>query len=344
VASEIRVVLSPAERVSLAQARRVNPAAQEALLRGRYRVAQGKQISENLNTALASFQEAVRLEPDSAEGHAEIGKTYGLMGNYGLMPQAEAFRRSRDAAQRALALDEGNAEAHKAMMFWHLTWQHDWAAAERDITRALELGPNDPEAHSFLGEWLTTMGRFDEAIARQRHAHGLAPLDVRWLGALGNSCYFARRYDEARQAYMSALDIEPNSQRVLRSLADMCLQQQRYDEAWQWQLKANQANPAMSDQVRRSLAEAWRTGGWSAVLRENLARLQSQDISLAEKAGAKARIYLRLGQNEPAFAELEIVYREHGSWLFWLNHPVFDPIREDRRFKDLLRRLNLPEK
>jgi TolB-like protein len=342
VASEIQVALSPAERASLSVARPVAPAVQEALLKGRYHAAQMLRDPENGQRALASFEEAVRLDPTSAEANAELGKIYGTLGNWGLMPQAEAFQESRDAALRALELDDGIAEAHKAICYWHFTWQHDWPLAEREMKRALELAPNDPEAHYFYAEWLSVMGRLDEAIVWQRRGHDLAPLDVRWLWSLGRFNYWARRYDDARRAYMAALDIEPNLSSVMTDLSDMCLTQKLYDEAWQWQAKANQATPGMTDEDRRRFTEAWRSGGWPAVFRENLAWLERSKISAAEKAGAKAWNYLRLGEKDLAFVELETVYREHGSWMWWLGHPVFDSVRTDPRFQDLRRRVNLP--
>lgn len=343
VADEMRVAMSPAERSTLSQAKMVIPAVQEALLKGRYHLNQIWRNREEVRQALASFEEAARLDPRNAQAQAGIAESYGLMGNWGLLPQAEAFPKSRDAALRALDIDESSAEAHRALIFWHFTWQHDWPLAEREIKRALELAPNDTRTLNYYSEWLNVMGRNDEAITAAKRAHELAPLDLALFIQLGRIYYFARRYDDASRVCKAILDMDENWPEALGMLSLISLARKQYDEAWYWRGKVIGANRSFSDDDRRRFAEAWRAGGWPAEWREELGWFdRSTFISLAVKSGAKGWIYAQLGEPDKAFAELEVAFREHSSWLFQLGDPRWDPIRRDPRFQDLRRRLNLP--
>lgn len=342
VAGEIQVVLSPAERASLSQVHRIDPAVQDALLKGRYFYSQTAVDPENLWKALAEFEEAARLDPRNADAQAGIAKTYGTLGNWGLMPQAEAFLSSRDAALRALELDDSSPEAHKAICWWHFTWQHDWALAEREMKRAMELDPNDAEARMYYAQWLSVMGRHGEAILYAKRSHELAPLDLQNYMMYGTIYYWARDYDNATRVYREMVDLDKNAQTALEGLKETCLAAKKYDEAWQWTVKADRINPDMNDDDRRRLGEAYRAGGWPAVWKATLARLDRSKLSLAERAAAKGWTYAALGEKDKAFAELEVVYKEHGGAMFWLHDPVWDPIRNDPRFQDLRRRVNLP--
>jgi serine/threonine protein kinase/tetratricopeptide (TPR) repeat protein len=344
VAGEINVALSPGERASLSDATPIAPAVQEALLKGKYFTSLITRDAENLRKALASYEEAARLDPRNAAAHAGLAMTYGALGNWGLMPQAEAALESRDSALRALAIDEGSAEAHKAICFWHFTWQHDWPLAEREMKRALELAPNDAQAHYFYALWFFVMGRFDETVAWATRAHQLAPLHLNYYQWLGDFLVAARRHDEASKAYLGILELDASNPLALRGLSQNSLTQEKYEEAWQWRVKADRATPGVTEKDLREIAEVWRVGGWPAVWREDLKDLDRSSTSLADKSGAKAAIYSLLGEADRAFAELEVAYREHSSYMWGLNDPPFDPIRRDPRFKDLLRRLNLPEK
>jgi len=343
VAGEIRVALSPAEQVGLSDARPVDPKVQEALLKGRYFNSLVTRDTENLRKALALFEEAARLDPRSAEAYAEIGKSYGLLGNWGVMPQAEAFAKSRDAALKALELDDESAEAHKAICFWHFTWQHDWPLAEREMKRALELAPNDAQANSFYANWLATMGRYDDAFRFGERARELAPLNIPTHIMLGHFYRWGRRYNDSDRVFKAILDLDPNASIAFTAISDNCIIQKKFDEAWQWRVKADRVAPGATDEYRRRIADAYRQGGWPAVWRLDIDGIEQSPLSLAEKSGGKSQIYTFLGEKDRAFAELEVAFREHSEWMWGLNDPIFDSIRSDPRFKDLRRRVNLPE-
>jgi len=345
IAGEIRVALTPEERDTLSRAHPVIPAAQEALLRGRSYFNLSSKDPENLRRALACFQDAARLDPEYAEARAWVAKTYGKLGNWGLMPQAEAFQQSRDNALQALALDDRSAEAHKAIVWWHFTWQHDWPSAEREIQRALALDPNDDEALGYSAEWCSLMGRHDEAIRAAQRARELAPTHMGRFSAVGMLQYFAHRFDDATATFQAVLKREPGNLDAL-----IYLWQIRYltgahaglFESWR---EVDRADPAMTDADRSAIERAYQTGGWPAVFRGRIAWLSRRPatMSVANASGWIALCHVLLGEYDKAFAQLEVCFREHSSWMFQLQEPMWDPIRRDPRFKDLRRRLNLPE-
>jgi eukaryotic-like serine/threonine-protein kinase len=340
IARAVGVALTPQESRRLARAESVSPEAYQLVMKGRYHQAKG---ALGLRSALEAFEEAARIAPEYAAAHAGIGETYGLLGNYGLMEQATAQTRARDAALRAIELDPESADAHRALSFWHYTWNHDWVLAERQITRALELDPNDVVAHSYHASWLSLMGRHDEAIRAARHARDLAPLDIRQQVWLGRIYHFARRLREAEQAFADALAFDPDWAEAYGYASLNYLAQGKYDEAVQMQVMALRV--VRLDDVAENLANAYRSGGYRAYVREQLPFQgrypEGMTASLAHVSGWTAMFHAQLGERDEAFAQLEITYREHGSWLWQLHDPVWDPIRDDPRFADLLRRLNL---
>lgn len=342
VAGEIQLELSPAELASLSQVRSVSPEIQDALWKGRSYRSQKWRNPASLFNALAAFQEAAKLDPKNAEALAGVAESYALLGNYGMLPQAEAFPKSQDAALRALELDERSAEAHRALIFWHYTWHHDWPLAEREIKRSLDFAPNDTQALSIYADWLMLMGRSDEAVSVAKRVHELAPLDLELALSFGRIYYYARRYDEAVRVFKTILDLDEKHATAAMQLSLIYLAMKRYDEAWRWRLKVISSFPGFSEDDRQRFVEAWRVGGWPVEWREELAWWNRSGAPLDFKSGMKAFLYSLLGEKDQAFSELEVAFREHSPWLFQLSDPGFDALRSDPRFKNLRHRLNLP--
>jgi TolB-like protein/DNA-binding winged helix-turn-helix (wHTH) protein len=208
IAREIKLEITPPEYA--ARARRPQPSAeaQDVYLQARYEW--NKRTTEGLHRALELFQQTIDLDPTYAAAWAGLADTeYILVANQnGGTP--DGLVRAKAAAQRALALDDGLAEAHASLGILNWSYDRNWLAAEREYKRAIELNPNYATAHQFYGLGLSGVGRFEEAIAEERRAVDLDPLSQVLIDNLGRALYYARRYDEAISVERSAIATEPS--------------------------------------------------------------------------------------------------------------------------------------
>ena len=206
VAHEIQVTLTPRERNLLAAPRTVNPAAQDLYFRGRYVL--GQATEETNEKATRYFQQSIEKNPGYAEPYSALAIVYSIW-----MPGANSPRdrmpKAREFALKALSLDNGVPDAHFALGTVALLYDWDWATAENEFQRELELNPNHVLAHGWRARALVTRGKTEEAVAEAKHSLNLSPVAVDW----DNSVWIlilARRYDLARKLAQKEVDLEPN--------------------------------------------------------------------------------------------------------------------------------------
>jgi serine/threonine protein kinase/tetratricopeptide (TPR) repeat protein len=206
IAGEIQVKLTPQEQACLSPAQAVNPEAQEAYLRGMYWRQKGDD-----RKSFQYLQEAVGKDPSYAAGWAALSETYGMMSDSGLMSAKEGHSKERAAATRALELDDTSADAHAALgaLLQYTDW--NWAEAERELRRAIELNPNLAIAHAPLGENLAARGRFEEALGEFRRALQLAPFDIIENAGMTEGLLWARRYDQAIEQGRKGNELFPHA-------------------------------------------------------------------------------------------------------------------------------------
>lgn len=334
IARQVRIRLTSSEQQRLRQHRSVNSDAYDAYLKGRY--AQTQQSPDALKEGLVAFRQAIALDPTYAPAYAGLADDYSLLANYEVLSPREAFPQAEAAARKALELDPMSPEAHTALAYPenHYTWE--WAAAEKEYKTAIALSPSYSTAHLRYAEYLSAVGRHEEAIAEMRRTQALDPLSLVVMSNVGRFLYHARRYDEAIPVLKRTLELDPRRVYARVHLA-MC-----YDE---------KGMPEAREEWERVQAES---GGapWSGYARlcartGHASQAQKMALALKREAGDSSwfflgGVYAALGDKDQAFECLEKAYQTHDFFLAFLKvHPYMDPLRSDSRYVDLLRRLGL---
>lgn len=342
IVDQIQVKLTPDERARLTIPRPVNPEAHEAYLRGRY--FWGKQTCDGLNKALSYFNESVERDASFAPPQVGMAESYYKQALYDCAPAPQVIPKAKQAALKALALDEGSGEAHAALgaiLFFH---EWNWVAAEREFKRALDLSPNYPTAHAWYATLLLVLGREKEASTQLTLAHQLDPISLHTNSLLEYLLYVSRQYDKAVDLGAKTLEMYPDAPAgVHMNLA----------EAYE---KAGKSDQAMSEYMTGERLQGTDTETLAAFRR---AYEQSGIAGYHEQAFSTARAhlkpgdslcdiypgdYLRMGDKQHAFQCLGELYQEHSNAIAWLTvDPVWDSVRSDARFQQLLRKVGFPQ-
>jgi TolB-like protein/Tfp pilus assembly protein PilF len=340
VADRIQLALAPDARRVRAGVRPLNPQAHEAALMGRYFLE--RRTAADIRKARESFDRAVRLDPAYALAYVGLADAHILSVTYADAPAKEAMASARQSILKALELDADLAEAHA----WHgvILAEHDWdwAGAEREFRRAVELDPNFAYAHKLYGEYLSYVGRFDQAIAEARLAQQLDPLSIVTNSLVGFVLYRARRYDEAVTVLDRAIEMDPNHPMPYLPKGLAYSMKGMPGEALAALREGHALTPGSSEmvaQIAYAAARGGRRDEARALLQELQERARRQHVSPFFLAVA----HIGLGESTAAIERLERAYAER-DWLVCVlkTDPIFDPLRGDPRFQDLLRRINFP--
>lgn len=340
IADSLAVELLPAQQARLASVRPINPEAHEAYLRGRYYWNKGTE--EGLKKAIGYFNQAIEKDPAYAPAYAGLAESYALFGDFEILPPKEAYPRAEAAATKALELDDTLAEAHTALGLVRLEYDRDWAAAEREFKRAIELNPSYPTAHQFYSWYLGAVLRPDECIAEGRRALELDPLSVFRNADLGITLYLVGQYDRAIEQSQKALELDPNLDYAHWTLGLAYVQKAMYEEAIAHLEKAVTFS-GDSPRYVASLGYAYAVAGRRREARKVLDKLKDLSKQRYVSPYFIATVYAGLGDTEKALEWLEKAYQDHSGWLAYVQwQPEFAPLRSDPRFRDLLRRMNFP--
>jgi TolB-like protein/DNA-binding winged helix-turn-helix (wHTH) protein/Flp pilus assembly protein TadD len=339
IASEIKVKLTPQEQARFARAQPVNPEAHEAYLRGRYYW--NLRTEQNLKRGIEYFQQAIEKDPGYALAYTGLADSYVVLGTGALAPR-ETFPRAKAAAFKALEIDETLAEPHASLGWVKADFDWDWAGAEKEFKRAIELNPGYATAHHWYALYLSAMGRHNEAITEIKRAWELDPLSLIINTAAGQCFFWARRYDEAIAQFQRTFELNPGFSTAHYYLAWAYQQKRLYDEAiseYQKCVALAGGNPADAVLLARGYAAA---GNRTQALKI-ISDLREHSKQRPVASGIVAETYTALGDFDQAFAWAERTYKEHSPDLIWLKvDPMADPLRSDPRFRDLLRRMNFP--
>jgi eukaryotic-like serine/threonine-protein kinase len=341
IAGEIGVRLTSQERTGLSSQKRVDPEAYEAYLQGQFHM--GKGTAPDSRKALEYFQQAVAKQPDYALAHAGVAIAYERLASsaYNLLSPKEAFPAATAAALRALELDPSVAEAHASLAWGSFVFDHDWTAAERQYREALRLSPNYDGGHRSFAIFLMRMGRFEEAIREVKRAHELDPLSLEGNIAPGMVLHHAGRDEEAIPWFRHALDMDENFARAHWGLGLSLAALKRYDEAIAELRKAVELSQGSGVQLG-SLGYAYAAAGRRAEALEVVERLKALSKEQYVPPAAVALVLSGLGDRDGAMEWLERANAERDPWATQLNIEfMFDPIRSDPRFQDLVRRVGL---
>jgi eukaryotic-like serine/threonine-protein kinase len=339
ISQRLQLRLSETQRERLAQSSRTNSAAFELYLRGRY--FWNKRTTEDFWRAIGFFNQATDQDPNFAAAYAGLADCYNLLGSYGAIRPRDAFPRARAAAMRALQLDPNLAEAHTSLAYALQNFYWDWEQAEREYQRAMELNPSYATNLHWYGGFLMLMGRFDEAIRLREQARDLDPLSPSINASLGSPHLLARNYERAIEHYRRSAMLEPNFAQPHLSLGWAFLGKGQIDDAiteFEKGVSLSKNDPNFSSELGFAYAVAGRRREAEAIADRLIAERSKRYVSEFEIA----IIYIGLGEKDAAFQWLEQAYAERSNRLTGIKvEPSVDRIRDDPRFRELLRRMRL---
>ncbi len=343
VANEIKVKLTPQEQARLTRARPVNPEAHELYLRGRFHW--NKRSPEGVRKSIEYFEQAIEKDPDNALAYSALADSYNVISSYNLLAPNEAFPKAKEAATKAVQLDDSLAEAHTSLAVVKAAYEWEWSGAEREYKRAIELNPGYATAHYWYAfSVLTRLGRFEEAIAEMNRALEFDPFSLIINTNLGWIFYYAHRYDDALEQCRKVLDLDSNFASAHLRMVQAYEQKGMFDDAIAETEKLIPLRREDQPEDIRALRKAYRTSGAKGYWRQRLGSVQQQMKHHYVSPAFVASIYASLGEKDEAFLWLEHAYAERDNWLSFLKvDPRFDTLRSDPRFQDLLRRIGLPQ-
>jgi TolB-like protein/DNA-binding winged helix-turn-helix (wHTH) protein/tetratricopeptide (TPR) repeat protein len=339
VAAEIRVKLTSTDVARIPAAHVVSRKAHDSYLRGRY--LWSSKSKSALEQSINFYQQAIEADPQDALAYAGMADSYIILENDGYMSASEANPKIKMTAMKAVAADANLAEAHMMLADAKET-EWDWAGAEQEYRRAIELNPGLARAHHWYAILLSDLQRYDEAISEIERAVDLEPLSPSLYLVQAETYYLAGRYDQALQT-LNASPILQAAGLHRNSLAGMVyLSKGDYAEAIS-KLKAVVDSRLGETKDRAFLGYAYALAGKKKEALAALDELQRLGKREYVEPGWMAMIWVALGDQDKAMALLNEDYRRHSSFLMSLgSDPVFDPLHSDSRFQGLLRRVGLP--
>jgi TolB-like protein/DNA-binding winged helix-turn-helix (wHTH) protein/Tfp pilus assembly protein PilF len=333
IANEIGIKLIDAGAIGTgAPKRKVDPVAYESYLKGRSYF--NHMSCHDFEDALAYFQLAVHKDPKFAAAYSGTADAYFTLGNWRCVHE-EHFDEAEIAATRAIELEPGNAQAYAVLGEVGFSRDWNWVGPVKQFTTAIDLDPNDPNIHSYYGMFLVAMGKVEEGIAEERKAQELDPFSDRTNLMYTWTLYLAHRFDEAIAQANHALSISPSYGEYY--WLGQCYEKKGMpDQAIAFYLKTMSGVP---EEIPIRLA-AYRKGGLAEYWREDelIRNRNNQKVDPIRQA----MYYAHTGEKGKAIEQLQLAYRQHTNGLQFLKtEPVYDGLREDPRFKELLVRLGM---
>jgi DNA-binding winged helix-turn-helix (wHTH) protein/tetratricopeptide (TPR) repeat protein len=339
VAEVLSVRLTADDRLRLARRGTGSVDAHHWYLKGRYHW--NRRTEEGLRRAIECFNEAVGADPSHALAYVGLADSYTLLGavTYGAFHRRDVWPRARAAAVRALELDERVAEAHTSLAFIKFRYDWDWDGAERGFTRAIELNPHYATARQWYAYFLSTQGRHDEALREIRCAQELDPLSLPIATGVGRFLYLAGRPDEAVAECSKAVEMDGTFAGAHLDLGLIYEQLGRYDDAIHELQRAADLSGGSHIPLAH-LGHAYGVSGRRDLAREVLSELRRLAAQIDVAPSDWAVFHLGLGEKAEALRYLERAYEERDGFMVLLKvEPLLAPLRRERGFQDLLRRL-----
>jgi serine/threonine-protein kinase len=334
----LRPKLAGEERKLLAKRPTENVEAYQLYLQGLFYW--NKWTEADFKKAADYFTQAVQKDSRYALSYAGLADTYSLLGDAGYLPPSEAWPKAKAAAMQALEIDDTLAEAHTSLALVKEHFEWDWSGAETEFRRAIELNPNSATAHHWYGDYLANMGRPEQGLRETKKAQELDPLSLIINTTLGWQLYLAHRSDQGIEQLRKVLDIDAKFTPARRMLEEVYAQSGKQKEAVEEREKV--VSLSGSPELAASIAEDFSKSGYKGVQQSWLDGLTEISKHGYVSSYSIAEGYMRLGQKNKAFEWLEKAYQEHDSGLVSIAvEPMFDPVRSDPRFKDIVRRMKL---
>jgi len=335
VADQIRVKLSPPASDHVQPLRTVNTESHEAYLEGRYSM--NRRSKDSLTKGIEFFQQAIEKDPSNARAYAGLADSYNLMVFYGYLESSLGIVHAKEAAERAIALDDSLAEGHAALAYVNFMWLWDWAVAEQEFRRAIELNQNYSTAHHWFALYLAAMNRSQEAAEEIKKAEILDPRSPIVKSAAGWIYYFTRQPQLAAEECRSALQLDPKFM-IAHSVLGLSYEESgEYDRAIAEFRRSIELSGIQQPTYLGYLGHAYAVSG-----RRDEAREVLRELDESAKVGHvgllnKAVIYAGLGDKEEAMKTLREAATQNDASRVWLRvNPQLDNLRSDSRFNALL--------
>jgi serine/threonine protein kinase/Tfp pilus assembly protein PilF len=345
ISGNLRLRLTTEQQTRLAKASATNPEAYQLYLKGRYFANQA--TADALKKSIEYFQQAIEREPSNAEAYAALADSYSsLSGGWLYSSTIELLPKAKDAATKALELDDTLAEAHAALAY-ALFFDWDWINAEREFKRAIELNPNSALSHARYAEYLQTRGRFAESIAQGQRAQELDPISPQIFAQRGYVYFLARRYDEAIPQFQKALELYSNLSAIRAELAWAYAMKRMYPEALAEYDKIPDADKRVTPEnqlVADGLGWLYAVSGKHAEALKMAQEFKNLPPHAYIDFYQFATIYAGLGEKDEAFRLLEKGYEQRAASMSYLSvDPFWYGMHSDPRYDNLLRRVGLPQ-
>jgi predicted Zn-dependent protease len=342
VADQIKITVTPAERLRLNVVQPVDPEAHELLLKGNFYFEKWNEAG--FKKAVEYFNQSVQKEPQNARAYAGLAIAYAGIG----ISDPSAYSKEEAAALQALKIDDNLGEAHNALAWAKFTLDWDTVAADREFRRAIELNPNDARAHSWYGIFLAMLGRIEDSWREVRRTRELDPLSFAKTSLAWRTYYNARDYDKGIQLLQNVAEMEPTFLATYYHLTLFYEQKSEFDKAIQVREDGAKFDKEHAKELtlqalllRKAYAATGARGYWN----QELQFLKTQKTNNVKGGAccddAIGLVYTRLGRKEEAIRSLEEAFNNHLPYLIWElpAGPDLDPLRSDPRFADLLARL-----
>jgi len=336
VARELKAVLSPQEVKLIEKTPTKNTEAYEAFLKGRFYLY--KLTQNDLETSTKYFENAIELDPEYAPAYAGIAFVWVAKVQMGYTSPEVAGPKIQESLMKALELDSSNAEVQYTLGIISIWTMWDWTSGEEGLKKAIEVNPNHAEAHAYYSHFLNIMGRSEEAMTEIEIALKLDPFNPLIISLYSVDLWLVRRFDEAITAAQDAIRIEPFSL-AHTVLTHTFHKAGRYEEAWE----SIKKEFIMAGQGQAFEYDFNKLGYTGALIKATEALEVLSESTFVDPA-CVAIVYLMAGNNEKALEWLEKAYEIRTQSLPYLKMPAFDPIRDEPRFQEIARKMNLPYK
>jgi len=341
VSQRLRSQLSAADQQKLTKGSTDNPEAYQFYLKGKYYT--NKFTKDGFAKGIDYFNQAIAIDPNYGLAYNGLAYNYINQDDWFIRPN-EAGPKARDAANRALAIDDADADAHVSRAIVAHWYEWDWAVAEREFKRAIELNPNDSEAHGYYAWFLAPMGRKDEAVAEAKRSQQLDPFSSLANFIVGSALVFTRQWDPAIEQLRSAKELDPTFWFAPCFLGRAYEHKGRLPESiaeFQLALELEKDNP----EIWSGLGHAYALSRKKAEAQKVLAHLKGLSAHNYVAPFDFAVIYAGLGEEDQAIAWLNRAYTDRSYYMavYLTTDARLDSLRSDPRFADLLRRVGLPD-
>jgi serine/threonine protein kinase/tetratricopeptide (TPR) repeat protein len=341
VSQRLRSQLSGEDQQRLTRGSTKNPEAYQLYLKGNYYTS--KFTNEGFRKGIDYFDQAIAMDPNYALAYSGLAFNYNNAGDWMTLPK-EAGPKAKEAAKRALAIDDTLADAHLSLATTAHWYEWDWATAEREFKRAIELNPNDPRPHGYYSWYLALMGRTDQALAEAKRGQQLDPVSSEANLFVGSILVFTRQPDQAIEQLRSGIELDPTYWYAHDFLGRAYEQKERFPEAI---AEYKRAVELESDNAENwsNLGHAYAVSGKRAEAQKIIDHMKELSAHSYVAPYNFAAIYAGLGDKDQAFAWLDRAYADRSGFLafYFKTDAHMDSLRSDPRFSELMRRVGLPE-